>query len=94
MSKKSSKPTKSSKPFTSPKSIIVDESIYPEIEEQITQETVDFGLAKKLTGRPQTFGLDLKPKLERLVVEGIAADFGSEGYARGYAWRLKVLKRS
>jgi len=73
------------------------------VEEMLNEVTIqdivvpstssDMKLAKQLTGTPVIFGENHQAALERLVSEGIAADFGDEGHARGFKWRGKVLKR-
>jgi len=63
------------------------------IPETLVVTSSDLKLARQLTGRPIVFDEDCQAALERLVSEGIAADFGDDGHARGYKWRGKVLKR-
>ena len=43
-------------------------------------------IAKQLSGHPKQFNNIEKEILESLVRKNIAADFGNEGYARGYRW--------
>ena len=54
----------------------------------ITEPTqADLKWAKvNLAGTPGTFDSESLELLQRLARYGIAADFGDEGYARGYKW--------
>ena len=90
--KKSSK----SKEFEA-ETVVVDESIYLEaaetevVVEVVESSTViDLDLARQLSGSPVVFGEENQSALKRLVEEGIAADFGKEGHARGHKWRSAV----
>ena len=81
-------------------SVIIDESIYLEVEETAkeVEKTVaiekavisDTDLAKKLDGHPIVFEEKYQEALKRLVSKGIAADFGEDGHARGHKWRRAV----
>lgn len=50
-------------------------------------------LAKRLEGSPVVFGENYQAALKVLVKEGVAADFGDEGHARGHKWR-QFIKNS
>ena len=97
-SKKSSK-----KKSVELKSEVVDESIYLEMAEEVVDEVVtpkveespeaeDMELAKRLKGHPVIFGGNYQAALARLVGEGIAADFGEDGHARGHKWRTAIKR--
>lgn len=49
-------------------------------------------LATLLEGRPKSFPVECKEDLQVLLEKGIAADFGSEGWARGHRWRAYIRK--
>ena len=97
---KSKKTVKSKKPEAS----IEDFQGYTQTVEEMLEETTsespavneprisDVDLAKQLTGSPVIFGENYQAALGRLVEQGIAADFGDEGYARGCKWRSKITR--
>jgi len=49
-------------------------------------------LAILLLGTPKLFPEDCNEDLQVLLKEGIAADFGAAGWARGHRWRSFVRK--
>ena len=56
----------------------------PAIEEL---PSINYALAKQLTGTPQVFTEDKIADLEVLEKLNIAANFGVAGWGRGFAWK-------
>lgn len=79
---------------------VFDENeIVEDVEEGYTESPAvdyppvsDMELAKQLKGHPVLFGSNYSEALARLVEQGIAADFGEDGHARGHKWRLATKK--
>lgn len=94
------------KRFNREASLEQDEVILDEVQEapedviQVNQEVTtteptkeEVAFAKQLTGSPQHFDQSSVALIAACVAKGLAADFGAEGYARGFKWHLHC-KRS
>lgn len=78
-----------------PEEVVQVDQAFTEREQAPTGEPTkeEVAFAKQLTGSPQHFDQASVALIAACVAKGLAADFGAEGYARGFKWHLHC-KRS